>query len=137
MRGSPSAITSRIPTMTLTGRTSTPRKCRTCRQTCHKVRFLSSRLGETKSLVSEAKVHCICAVEDSLLLIVYLQTQFVLLCNKNTGFLSSFRLDVMSLCKVRLSSPLCSLISCYFLCDDDEGEIKSFCLQAQGLINKI
>lgn len=32
---------------------------------------------------------------------------------------------------------LSSLISCYFLHDDDEGEIKSFCLRAEGLINEI
>lgn len=68
--------------------------------------LLSTSHCETKSLVSEAKVHCVCAVEDSLLLIVSLQTPFVSLCNKNTGLFSSFWRDVMSLCKVRLSSPL-------------------------------
>ena len=39
MRASLSVITSRIPMMTLTGRTSTHRKCRTSHQTSHKVRF--------------------------------------------------------------------------------------------------
>lgn len=35
------------------------------------------------------------------------------------------------------SSPLLSNQLFFFLHDDDEGEIKSFCLRAEGLINRI
>lgn len=140
-RVSLSAIISRIPTMTLTGHTSTPRKCHTCRQTCRKVRFLTfgqwSSYCETRSFISETKEHTIYAALDYFLFIVYLHTQFILLCNKNSFCFLSFWRFVMPLCKVLLSSPLFSLFSCYFLRDNDEGEIKSLCLQAEGLINKI
>lgn len=81
----------------------------------------------------EAEFQSIYAGEDYLL-IVSLLTKLILICNIYT-FFGGY---LMSLSEVLLYFLLFSLISCYFLLDDDdEREIKSLCLQAECLINKI